>query len=321
MHFKREGKFFMAEERAIENVAIIGAGALGAIYGSIFYQMDKQCVSFIAGGNRYEQLRTEGVTVNGKVFNIPVYRPQDVRHPADLILVAVKRHQLQDAIGDMKMRVGPDTVIISVMNGIDSERLIGAALGEEKVLYAIAVGIDAVRSGRLTTYSQQGKILFGEAKNVSVSLKVKQVQDFFIRAGINFETPPDMLRTLWWKFMINVGINQASAVLRASYGAFQVPGEARELMEASMREVIALAEKENVSLSDDDIQVWLDVLSGLRKEGKTSMLQDVEAGRKTEVEMFAGRIIELGRLHNVPTPTNARLFEQIRKIEREIPVS
>jgi 2-dehydropantoate 2-reductase len=70
MHFKREGKFFMAEERAIENVAIIGAGALGAIYGSIFYQMDKQCVSFIAGGNRYEQLRTEGVTVNGKVFNI-----------------------------------------------------------------------------------------------------------------------------------------------------------------------------------------------------------------------------------------------------------
>lgn len=306
----------MATDRAIKNVSIIGAGALGAIYGSIFHQMDKQCVSFIAGGKRFDRLRAEGVVVNGKSFSIPVYRPEEVRPPADLILVAVKHHQLQDAIGDMKMRVGPETVMISVMNGIDSERLIGAALGEEKVLYAIAVGIDAVRSGNLTAYSQQGKILFGEAKNASVSLKVKRVQDFFIRAGIHFETPPDMLRTLWWKFMINVGINQASAVLRASYGAFQVPGEARELMEASMREVITLAEKENVSLSDEDIRAWLGVLAGLKKEGKTSMLQDVEAGRKTEVEMFAGRIIELGRLHNVPTPVNQQLLERIVEIEK-----
>lgn len=311
----------MAEDTAIENVAIIGAGALGAIYGSIFHQMDKQCVSFIAGGNRYERLRKEGVAVNGKLFNIPVYRPEEDRPSADLIFVAVKHHQLQDAIGDMKGRVGPDTVMISVMNGIDSERLIGAALGEEKVLYAIAVGIDAVRSGRQTTYSQQGKILFGEAKNASVSLKVKRVQDFFTRAGIHFETPPDMLRMLWWKFMINVGINQASAVLRAPYGAFQVPGEPRDLMEASMREVITLAEKENVSLSDEDIQAWLGVLAGLKKEGKTSMLQDVEAGRKTEVEMFSGRIIELGRLHNIPTPVNVRLFERIKEIEREMRLS
>ena len=304
-------------DKAIENVTIIGAGALGAIYGSIFYQMDTRCVSFIAGGDRYERLRKEGVAVNGKLFNIQAYRPEENLPPADLILVAVKHHQLQDAISDMKMRVGPETVIISVMNGIDSERLIGAALGEEEVLYAIAVGIDAVRSENQTTYSQQGKILFGEANNTSVSTKVKRVQDFFTRAGIHFETPADMLRTLWWKFMINVGINQASAVLRAPYGAFQVPGEARDLMEAAMREVIALAERENVSLSEDDIHAWLGVLSGLKPEGKTSMLQDVEAGRKTEVEMFAGRIIELGRLHSVPTPVNDRLFEQIREIERE----
>jgi 2-dehydropantoate 2-reductase len=316
MHFKREGKFLMAEERAIENVAIIGAGALGAIYGSIFYQMDEKCVSFIAGGDRYERLRTGGVTVNGTLFNIPVYRPQDARSPADLILVAVKHHQLPDAIDDMKMVVGTDTVIISVMNGIDSERLIGAALGGEKVLYAIAVGIDAVRSDNQTTYSQQGKILFGEAKNASVSPKVKRVQDIFTRAGINFETPPDMLRALWWKFMINVGINQASAVLRVPYGAFQVPGEPRDLMEVAMREVITLAEKESVSLAEGDINAWLAVLAGLNPYGKTSMLQDVEAGKKTEVEMFAGRIIELGRRHGVPTPVNQLLLEKIVEIEK-----
>ncbi len=88
-----------------------------------------------------------------------------------------------------------------------------------------------------------------------------------------------------------------------------------------MRELIALAEKENVSLSEEDINSWLAVLDGLNPNGKTSMLQDVEARRKTEVEMFAGRIIELCKFHNVPTPANVRLFEQIKEIERENPLS
>lgn len=301
----------------IENVSIIGAGALGAIYGSILYRMDKKSVSFIADGERYERLRAEGVIVNEESFPIPVYRPKDDRPAVGMVIVAVKHHQLQDAIRDMKRLIGPETVIISVMNGIDSEKSIGAVLGEEKVLYAIAVGIDAVRFGKRVTYNQQGKILFGEAENGTVSAKVKRVQELFRRAGIHFETPPDMIRTLWWKFMINVGINQTSAILRAPYGAFQVPGEPREMMEAAMREVIALAEKEKVNLSEDDIAPWLAVLDGLHPAGKTSMLQDVEAGRKTEVEMFAGRIVEMGRLHGLPTPVNAMLFEKIREIEKK----
>jgi len=305
----------MAVNAAIGNVAIIGAGALGGIYASIFHQMDEQCVSFIAGGEHYERLRAEGLVVNGKPCHIPVSRPEDPLPPSDLMIVAVKQHQLNDAIRDMKMRVGPQTTIISVMNGIDSEKAIGAAYGEGKVLYAVAVGIDAVRAGNRIDFSRQGKIMFGEANNPSVSGRVQRVQDFFDRAGIIFETPFDMIRILWWKFMINVGINQASAVLRAPYGVFQTPGEARELMEAAMREVILLAGKENITLSEDDIKAWGVVLAGLNPEGKTSMLQDVEAGRKTEVEMFAGKIIELGRRHGVPTPVNERLFEMIREIE------
>lgn len=215
----------------------------------------------------------------------------------------------------MKMQVGPQTTIISVMNGIDSEKAIGAAYGEEKALYAVAVGIDGVRSGNRVDFRQQGKIIFGEAANPTVSERVKRVQDFFNRAGIVFETPLDMVRILWWKFMINVGINQASAVLRAPYGIFQAPGKARELMESAMREVIALAGKENVTLSEEDITAWGVVLAGLNPAGKTSMLQDVEAGRRTEVGMFVGKVIELGLRHGVPTPVNQRLLEMIREIE------
>jgi 2-dehydropantoate 2-reductase len=115
--------------------------------------------------------------------------------------------------------------------------------------------------------------------------------------------------------MINVGINQASAVLRAPYAVFQAAGEARELMDAAMQEVVRLAGKAGVDLLEADIGGFDPYLFRLNPQGKTSMLQDVEAGRKTEVEMFAGRVIELGRRYDVPTPVNQRLFDQIRKIE------
>ena len=299
----------------IETISIIGAGALGAAYASFFHDMDNHCVSFVASGERFKRLRDEGLTVNGKLYNIPVFRSEDLFPPSDLIIIAVKHNQLSDAIREIKNRVGPETTIISVMNGIESEIKIGAVYGMEKVLYAVSVGLDGVREGTRVNFKKRGKIFFGEARSPSISYKVKRVRDFFSRAGIGYETPPDMIRILWWKFMINVGINQASAVLRAPYSVFQTSQEGRDLMESAMQEVITLAEKEHVPLSTDDIKEWEVVLFGLNPEGKTSMLQDVEAHRKTEVDMFAGKVIELGKRHNVPTLVNQKLFDMIKEIE------
>jgi 2-dehydropantoate 2-reductase len=201
------------------------------------------------------------------------------------------------------------------MNGIESEERIGAVYGMERVLYAVSLGIDALRDENRVIYTTQGKLFIGEAANPVLTERVERVQAVFEKAGIVYETPPDMLRILWWKFMINVGINQASAVLRAPYGRFQTEREPRELMEAAMREVVRLAGQAGVDLSEADIGRFDPVLSRLNPQGMTSMLQDVEAGRKTEVEMFAGRVIELGRRYDIPTPVNQRLFDQIREIE------
>lgn len=300
---------------SIHTITVIGSGAVGAAYASIFYDMDRKCISFIAGGERFERLCREGLIVNGKHYAIPVLQPEDRSPPADLLIVAVKHHDLDNAIQDMEHRIGDGTTILSVMNGIESEERIGAVYGMDKVLYAVSVGIDAVRMGNRVGYSHQGRVLFGEARNPSLTGRVKRIQALFDRAGITYETPPDMIRTLWWKFMINVGINQASAALRAPYAVFQTSPEAKRLMESAMREVIMVAGKVGVHLSDVDIDNWRTILAGLNPDGKTSMLQDVEARRKTEVEMFAGKVIELGRLHDVPTPVNEELYDIIKKIE------
>jgi 2-dehydropantoate 2-reductase len=300
---------------SIEIISIVGAGALGSAYGGLLYDMDMRSVSFVAGGKRFDRLCKEGVIVNGKRYFIPVVLPEELSVPADLIIVAVKYHHLDDAIRDMRNRVGAETAIISVMNGIESEERIGSVYGMEKVLYAVSVGIDALREGNRVNYSNQGKIFFGETRNTFLTERVKHIQALFDKAGINYETPPDMIRILWWKFMINVGINQASAVLRAPFSIFQTSKEARDLMESAMREVIRLSEKAQVNLTHEDIKKFNEILLGLNPEGKTSMLQDVEAGRKTEVEMFAGKVISLGKQYNVPTPANQRLFDLIKEIE------
>jgi 2-dehydropantoate 2-reductase len=306
-----------AMKSAIKNISIIGAGAMGAVYARMLYDMDPGCISFVARGDRMERLRGDGLIVNGKLYNIPVTSAEDRTTPANLIIVAVKNQHLDDAIHDMRNCVGPETTIISVMNGIDSEERIGAVYGMDKVLYCVALGIDALREGNCIIYTTQGKLFFGEAANPSPTQWLKRVQELLDRAGIVYETPPDMIRVLWWKFMINAGINQASAVLGAPYAAFQTSKEARALMESAMREVIGLAKKAGVNLSEADISGFDPFLARLNPQGKTSMLQDVEAGRKTEVEMFAGRVIALSKQYDIPVPVNQMLFDKIKAIESQ----
>lgn len=301
----------------IKRVVILGAGAIGAVYASKFFQAADFSTALLASGPRYDRLRREGLVVNGQTYHIPVRRVEDESAPpADLVLVAVKFHHLPQAVRDLRNVIGEETTILSVMNGLDSEEALGAAYGPDKVLYAVAVGIDGQRQGNRVTYTNAGKIVFGEADNRQISPRVRRVQAAFDRAGIAYETPPDMLRAMWWKFMVNVGMNQASAVLRAPYGVFQTMPEAQALMESLMREVVALAPAEGVHLVEQDIADWYPILHRLSPQGQTSMLQDIEAERKTEVEMFAGKVVALGEKHGIPTPVNETFLRLIRVLEQ-----
>ncbi|MGA3173629.1 MAG: ketopantoate reductase family protein [Syntrophorhabdales bacterium] len=297
----------------ITSITIVGAGAVGGAVAAMLAEAGEQ-VFLLAAGERRRRLERGGLVVNGREYSMPVVDAEGAGMAADLVVVAVKQHHLAGAISQMGCSVGPESIIISLMNGVESEEQIGKAFGDDLVLPATIVGIDALREGRVITYSKKGKIFFGELTGQKTR-RVGRVGALFDRAGIAYEIPSDIRRTIWWKFMINVGVNQASAALRAPYGVFQTPGEARLLMESAMAEVIAVASRLGIPLGEADLADWYAVLKGMSPEGKTSMLQDVEAGRKTEVEMFAGKVIELGRRLGVPTPVNEKLFDLIRKIE------
>lgn len=304
--------------KTIETVSLIGLGAVGSAYLSkISETLPLDRIRVVADGERAERYEASGVSVNGRTFRVHVCRPGDKPEPADLLLFAVKFHQLEEAIAAAQKQVGPDTVVLSLLNGITSEREIGGRYGMEKMLYSFVMGIDATRVGDDTVFANLGYIPFGDAYNEEgrYSPNVLRVAEFFDRTGIAYRIPENMMQQLWKKFMLNVGVNQVTAILRGPYGVIQQVASARNLMVSAMEEVLALAGKEGVALGRDDIAECLDILDRLSPTGKTSMSQDVAAGRATEVDIFGGTVVALGRKYDVPVPVNEMLVRLIRITE------
>ena len=123
----------------IQKIAVLGAGAMGAFFAGRFFDTPGFSTALIAKGKRFDKLKREGIVVNGKSYAIPVVHPDDASSPADLVIVALKNHHLEDGVQGLEKLVGDFTTIISVMNGLDSEEYIGSIYGMDKVLYTISV--------------------------------------------------------------------------------------------------------------------------------------------------------------------------------------
>jgi 2-dehydropantoate 2-reductase len=301
---------------ALENIYLCGLGALGAMYAERLLPLPGVNLRIIAAPERIRRYQAQGVQVNGVELPLSYLTPGDPAPPADLLLISVKWHDLPQAIETVRPFLGPRTLILSLLNGIESEAVLGQAFGPEKLLYSFVVETDAAREGQDIRYGKLGTIVFGAARNPVVSEKAAAVQDVLTRAGIPHRIPEDMLRELWWKFMLNTGVNQISAVLGADYAAFQTLEDVRDLVRMTCREVVRIAEKSGIALGEADIEAIFPILGRLSPEKKTSMLQDVEARRKTEVEIFSGTVIMHGQRLGVPTPVNEMLFKMIRALEQ-----
>jgi len=303
--------------KGINSVLIAGAGAIGLLVAETIYNADPRCVSILAKGERLERYRENGFWVNGKRIDFRLAWGEQ----ADLIIVACKLHHLDQVIEDIGPSVGKDTIILSLLNGISSEEIIGRRLGRERLPLAMIIGVDAVQQGGKVTYMRKGVIHFGDGGGNNGEREEK-LAGFFTRTGVAYNIDPNMRRALWYKFMINIGINQATAILRLPYGAFMNKGgpgeipEARLLAEKAMRETIAVANAEGIDLNERDIENWYKTINTINPRGLTSMCQDVLAKQKTELEMFCLALMEIGKKHGIALPVNETFYLQLRAIEQ-----
>jgi 2-dehydropantoate 2-reductase len=300
----------------IKKVSIIGLGALGVLYAHHLSKiMPKQDLRIVADQDRINRYVKDKIYSNGEICDFQYVAPEQVVEPANLLVFAVKFNNLKEAIEAVRGHVDDNTIIISLLNGIASEEVIGRAYGLEKIVYCVAQGMDAVKVENSLTYANMGLLCIGDREPGLISDKTNSVDCFMTNMEIPHAVETQMYRKLWSKFMANVGINQSLAVFGGQYKDVQMEGEARDVMIAAMREVIVLSEKEGIFLDEDDLQYWLKIISQLSSQGKPSMRQDVEAQRYSELELFSGTVLDFGKKHDIQTPVNLMLYKKIKDIE------
>ena len=298
----------------IKTVAIVGMGALGMLYGEQLQKvLPAGAVRFVMDEERFKRHKNDKYEVNGVEQSFTLQSVAQAE-PVDLVIVATKFSGLNEALEEMQGLVGPQTIIFSVLNGISSEEYIKERYGDDNLLYCVALGMDAVREGTSLTYQHKGILKLGMlAKQQRPALAA--VMALLEKAGIQYVIEEDILHALWAKLLLNVGINQTCMVYETNYGGAFTNEEARQDMFAAMHEVITVAQREGIKLTEADFEGCVKVLRGLSPEGLPSMRQDAMSKRKSEVELFAGTIIRLGAKHNVPTPVNQRYYDIIKAME------
>ena len=304
----------------IEKVAFVGCGALGIMYASQMLQtLFPDQVQFIADPDRVSRYRDTEFSANGERQTFCFVSSEDDQRPCDLLILSVKSYGLQDAIRVARTCVDEHTLILSFLNGISSEQIIGRTYDPAQVIPCFISGTDATRTGYAVHFTQRGFVAFGAGTDTDPAA-LEVLARFFDRVHLDYHREPDITKSMWWKYMLNIGLNQTSALLRAPYGLFQNSSHAQAIMDMAMREVCAVAAKQGIELGEDDRAEVFNVIRTLSPSGKTSMCQDIEAGRPLEVDIFAGELIELAKQQGVPVPVNEFLCNALKALESQAPV-
>ena len=296
----------------IKRVALIGAGAVGSyfIWGMAENLNDNFVV--IAEGDRKERLKQNGVIINDKVYRFPVKCAKEAGIQ-DLVLIATKYEGLDGAIKQLPALVGENTIVISLLNGVTSEERIGEAIGMEHILYA-NMRIASVRKERSIHFKPEitAGMFFGEPGLEEPSDKAVAVMELFKKCHLGCHYRVDILKNMWSKYAANVSQNLPQAILGVGHGAYIDSEHVYYIANMLWKEVAAVAKCKGVEISEE-----IELFFGVKYTSRYSTLQDLDAGRHTEIEMLAGNMVDMGRACHVPTPYCEYTYHLIKALEEK----
>lgn len=300
----------------IRKVAIVGAGAIGAYLIWGLADLLGENLWVIADGDRGKRLQEEGLQINGKDYALHVKKTEEAE-AADLVIVSVKYDALKDSLDSIAAVCGPDTVVMSLMNGVDTEETIGSRVGMDQVIYSI-IRISSKRTDREISFNPPGPgmgIFFGEKEAPFHSERIMAVKTLFDRSLLRSTVSEDILCEIWTKFALNVGENIPQAILNCGVGAY-VDSEHGAFLRAALRdEVIAAAASQGITVLPE--RTCSPIGGNISKAARFSTLQDLDAGRKTEIEMLCGKMIRIGQEYGIPVPYSTMAYHIIKALEEK----
>lgn len=297
-------------------VAVIGAGGLGGCIGGLMAHAGED-VSLIARGANLDAIRANGLTVksvSAGEFNLPLFATDDPTEvgPVDLVLFCVKTYDTDGAAEQIRPLIGPDTIALSVQNGVDGADRIADIIGYEHVIGSMALinaHLDA--PGVVVQHTNAG-LEIGELDG-GFSQRTEDLGKTLERAGIPCVVRSDIRSSIWIKFGGFLAIAGVESAAQLPAGPLLACPESRELIRGMLEETAAVAKATGVELKDsyvDDTMGLIDL--HIPPTHMASMLVDLRAGRRLEVDSINGALVRLGKEHGVPTPLNFALYAVLK---------
>ena len=295
--------------RKIKNIVICGLGAIGGYYASKIYENPDYCLKILVDNERLIRYKSEPRNINGKEYSFEYILPESTFN-ADLIIIATKSSGLDEAIANIKGFITNETTILSFLNGITSEERIASVYGKEKVLASFLLGHTFFRRDKYIEHDGNAKVYFGNPWRDS-SDNVEWVKTCFDEIGIDYCVQKDILTAMWNKFCFNCCVNQISALTKMTFGEMKLSAKCLDIIKNISDEISAIANVVGITGYECFYENTLKSLEIMLPEGKTSMLQDIEAGIKPEIDIFGKTVVTLGEKYGVETPYNRVISDMI----------
>jgi len=295
----------------------MGAGAIGSLFGGLLAEGGND-VALIARESHVKAIKRDGLTIEGAsgkhiVKVKAITKPAHLKEAFDLILLTVKAYDTRQAVTEAQILVENKSVLLCLQNGLGMEEIASEIIGRDRVLRGVTTNGALLKEPGLVMHTGKGETIIGEL-NGKITEKTQNIAEAFSKAGLPTRVTNNIEGTVWTKILINTGINPFGALTGMKNGELIKIPELKELMAETVVEGINVARKINVKLEGDPVSLMIKTAE-MTAQNKNSMLQDIEKGKRTEIDFINGAISNLGKRRGVKTPLNNLLTHLVKGLE------
>lgn len=300
-------------------IAIAGSGAMGSFLGGFFARAGLDVTLINPPSEHVRTIQAVGLTLRDgpETFTVPVKitTSPSTLQPVELIIILVKSYHTEKAVKDVLNLVGPSTYMLSLQNGIGHHLIMNKYVEGRKILLgSTSSGAYLSKPGQVTV-AGKGETFIGAFTGIDPSV-LEDIKNLFVTAGLRCTISEEILRIIWEKLIINVGINALTAITRLQNGKLLEYPELEQILEGAVREAVTVAHGQKMKITFPNPVEKVKEVARITAGNRSSMLQDIERKRPTEINVINGAIIEIGERLNLDVPINRTLFNLVKVLEK-----
>jgi 2-dehydropantoate 2-reductase len=302
-------------------VTIVGAGAMGCLYAGAFHRAGAEVTLVDVNPEHIAAINERGLELETRagveILALPALRPEQATETTDLVVLFTKTFHTDTALDGVKAVIGPDTYVLTLQNGLGNDEAVARHVARERVIAGVStLPSDLVGPGKVRSHGQGGSKIypaFGGDPAVA-----RQVADLLTAGGLPTHLEPDIQAAIWSKAIFNATMNTLCALTRRTPGFLGAHEESRALIRTMVLEGTAAANASGIALDAQPILDLTEVSITDHADHEASMLQDVKAGRRTEVDAINGAIVRAARAAGVATPVTETLLRLVKLEEAKL---